>query len=237
MNNLGAFSYLEGDWDEAVTWYRRAVEAAERSGNVVEAANTRGNIAEVLVGQRKYEEAIPLLDEADRIFRASDVLDLMVFVRLHAARVAIGMGDVHHGVDELEAVFSAMLESGETFKTPETAVHLAAALVRVGKFDEALERLHRFEREAPEDARRVRVGVERGRGLASAALGQNAAAFEAFDRGLQLASEDGDLYEEALLREARVGTRRRAGEDPDPDDLVRMDELFRRLGIVSELPV
>jgi len=237
MNNLGVYAHLEGKWDEAVAWYRKAVEAAERSGNVVEAAWTRANIAEVLVGQRKYEEAIPLLDEAERVFRASNALQIMPFVRLQRARAAVGSGDVDGAVDDLEALFAAQLEDGDTSEDPEIVVHLADVLVSCERPADALDRLDRFQLAAPDDADQVSTGIARVRGLASAALGQNTTASEAFDRGLKLAGEDGDLYEEALLREARVEARGRAGEDPDTADIDRFSELFRLLGIVSVQPV
>jgi tetratricopeptide (TPR) repeat protein len=231
MNNMGAFAYLEGDWDEAIDWYRRAVEAAERCGNVVEAARTRANIAEVLVGQRKYEEALPYLGDAERVYRSSRTPQGLPFTRMVAAQAAVGMGDVAGGVAQLEELFEEQLRSGDTAEDPEIVVHLGHALVVADRPAEALARLGRFEAIAPTDSAGVAAGMNRVRGHALSAMGQHEAAMSAFEVALGSATEDGSLLEELLTREARAESRIRAGAEPAPSDLARVEQLSLQLGV------
>jgi tetratricopeptide (TPR) repeat protein len=237
MNNMGAFAYLEGNWDEAVGWYRRAVEAAERCGNVVEAARTRANIAEVLVGQRKHGEALPYLKDAERVYRSSRAPQGLPFVRMVAARAAVGIGDIVRGIAELEELFEEQLRSGDTSEDPEIVVHLAHALVEGGHPVDAVEQLDRFLVIAPADAAEVSAGINRVRGEALASMGQHEAALTVFGTALRGATEDGNLLEETLSLEARSETRRRAGEVADPGDAQRLEHLGRQLGISGFQPL
>ena len=115
LNMMGAFAYLEGDWTGAVEWYERSVAAAESSGNAFHAANTRANIAEVLIGQRRPEDAIPLLEEADRFFQASRSELVKPFVRWPGACVP---GDVRG----IRAGASLRGSAGERLPWPETVI-------------------------------------------------------------------------------------------------------------------
>ena len=233
MNNMGAFAYLEGHWDEAVNWYRQGVNAAERAGNVLEAANTRANMAEVLASQRKFEEALPLLEDAERTARASAAGWIIPFVRLQLGRAAIGLGQHDRGITELGSLFEEQLEVGGSLDKPETAIYLGEALIKVGRSEEALGNLASMEEKAPQAAQRVRAGVARIRGLALEALGDSQGALDVLRTGIESAIATGNQYEEALLLEARGQLQRRAGMAPDPADLERQSMLFGLLGIAS----
>lgn len=233
MNNLGVFEHLDGNWDEARTWYLKAVEAAERSGNVVEAARTRANIAEVLVGQRRFDEAMPFIAEAQRVYMASNVPDAIPFVRMVSARVALGRGDVDSAVDSLEQLFDEQMDHGDTSEDPEIVVYLAEALVAVGRPGDALDRLERFQNVAPDDAQEVAVGISRTRAAALRALARHADADEEASNALAMARDEGDLLAEALLLEDGLEERGRVGLEPDPTQVARLSQLFDQLGVVD----
>ena len=67
LQNLGAFAYFQGRWDEAVELYERGREARLRVGNDVDAAMGTANIAEVLADQGHYEMAEQYLQETLRV--------------------------------------------------------------------------------------------------------------------------------------------------------------------------
>lgn len=233
MNNMGAFAYLEGHWNQAIEWYRRGVESAERAGNVLEAANTRANMAEVLLSQRRFGEAIPLLDEAERTARASGAGWIIPFVRLQQGRAAIGLGQHERGIAELESLLEEQLAAGESMDRPETAVYLGEALLSAARPQEALEVLASLHDTAPLAAQRVAAGTARVRGKALGELGDVSGSTQALSAGLQLARQGGDAYEEALLLEEISGSKRRAGISPDPADDDRQSTLFDMLGVTS----
>ena len=237
INNMGAFAYLEGNWDEATDWYRKSVDAAERSGNVSEAALTRANIAEVLIGQRRYREALDLLANARRVFDASRATAIMPFVDLQTARANCGTGDLERAIQDLEGLVESQMSGSETAWTADTVVALASALVAEGRGDEAEERLNRLESKLPDGAARVKAGIMRVRAGILAALGDLSGAEEMRRAGLETAVADGDLYEETLILESLVDADRQGGSDPDPAASERLDELRVLLGIKAEQPV
>ncbi len=236
MNNMGAFAYLEGRWDEAVGWYRESLDAAERSGNVSEAAVTRANIAEVLVGQRKYEEAVSFLEQARRILEASKAPHYLPFVGLQESRARLGLGEVDRAVEQLTGLLEAQLGGSGTAWTAETAVSLGDALVQAGNPGAALEVIQRYEHHVDDAVIRSTPGLARIRGYACSSQGDGAAAVEVFDSGLASAIESNNLYEERLIRQARVALADGAGTDPDPGDVARLQALGELLGVAANQP-
>ena len=233
MNNMGAFAYLEGKWNEAIDWYRKGVESAERAGNVLEAANTRANMAEVLISQRRFGEALPLLNEAERTARATSAGWIIPFVRLQQGRAAVGLGEFDRGIAELESLLEEQLSAGESMDRPEIAIYLGEALIVAGRPQEALEMLDSLQDKAPLAANRVGASASRVKGAALAELGDVAGSVGAFTAGLQIARDAGDAYEEGLLLEAISRAKRRVGTAPDPADEDRQSTLFDMLGVAS----
>ena len=232
INNLGAIAYLEGNWNEAVDWYREGVQSAERAGDVVWAANIRANMGEVLVSQRRYAEALPLLEEAERTSRASGAW-FIPFVKLQLGRAAIATGDWDRGVAELEALLAEHDSAGDSADKPEAAISLGEGLLAASRPEEALAMLDAFEAKASKTASQIQPGMTRIRALAIGALGDPTGAAELLEKGLAMAIETGDRYEEALLREAILTLEHRAGETPDPANREQLEKLFELLGIME----
>ena len=233
MNNMGAYAYLEGEWDRAVEWYRKSLEAAELSGNVVEAALTRANIAEVLIGQRRYHEATPLLEQAERTYIASNSTRDLPLVRLLSARVHLGTGEIDEAIEKMQTLLDAQLDGENTAWTGETAISLADAQNAAECPTEALKMLDKFEKAVPDGVEEVAAAMARVRGQALELQGHPLDALEAFDEGLRLVEVAHDLYQEALIREARATMQSRAGDEPDPADISRLDRILTLLGVVT----
>ena len=71
LNNLGAFEYFRGAWDEAAGLYARGRDARLATGNDVDAAIGTINIGEILADQGRYEEGRHQLVDALRVVRAA----------------------------------------------------------------------------------------------------------------------------------------------------------------------
>ena len=233
LNNLGAFAYYEGDWDQAMTWYGRSVDAAERSGNVVVAANTRAAMAEVYNGQRLYERAIPLAAEAERIIRSSNAVEYLPFVRLQAARATAGSGRLDDAERQLSSLLDEQLDGADDEFIGETVIALAEVLVTAGRPDEALKLIERVEERDRGALEQVVSGVYRSRGRAYAANDRLEHGLEWLHRALDAALEEDDLYAEFLAREALDEL------EPDWEEVSRsrLAELGDRLGISLTQPV
>ncbi len=226
INNLGAFAYWEGNWREATEWYEKAVETADRSGNILDAALAKANIAEVRVGQRRFSEARDLLDEAERTFRSTNTSGFMPLVQLLKGRCMLGVGETEAAVSHLAALVEEQETTGETDWTNETHLALAEALVVAGRPDEGLDVLDRrseLVEEAPSACARIRalaltpIDTEKARVLLLSAV--------------DLASEAGDPYAELLALEALTGVVDAA--DADYQVTARLRELRDGLGVLS----
>jgi tetratricopeptide (TPR) repeat protein len=232
MNNLGAYAYWEGNWDTASEWYRESIEAAARSGNVAEAALAQANLAEVLIGQRRYEEALPLVDLAERTFRSSNAPFYLPFVELLRARLLLKTEGAQFALDKLRTLLTAQLDGSRTSWTAETGVTLADALIEAGRSEDALNLLQTLESDLAEDMAALEASAWRVRGEALATRGDSTAALEALDRALSVATEGGDPYQEMMVREARIDLGRRVGKSTNPTDISLLDDLTNRLGVV-----
>jgi class 3 adenylate cyclase/tetratricopeptide (TPR) repeat protein len=230
LNNLGALSYYEGDWDQAMTWYAESVDAADRSGNVVVAANTRTAMAEVFNGQRRFADALPLAEEAERVIRSSHAVEFLPFVRLQLARAIGGTGRPEEAQGRLQGLLDDQLEAGSSEFTGESAVALAETLVSLGRPGEAILVLDRFAAASLGSAQEANVALLRVRGQALIALGEQDEGRDWLKQSLQAALEDEDSYGELLALEALV----QAGEDADG---ARLEYLSDRLGVQVPQPV
>jgi class 3 adenylate cyclase/tetratricopeptide (TPR) repeat protein len=229
MNNMGAFAYLEGRWDEAIDWYQQSLEAAERSGNVLEAALTKANIAEVLIGQRKHELASPLLAEARRTYEASRSDYYLPLVALLEGRASTAGGHFADAVTVLERLASQP-GGAATPWIEEIEIALAEALLRSGEAEAALDRLSAADKGAIADSA---PGALRVRGMALDTLGQLEQARATLQGALEAADDRADQLEEALTREALHETEGRLGLAPEPASVDRLAELSAALGLVT----
>lgn len=144
LSLLGVRAYYRGDWTTAAALYEQARVAADAAGDVVGAAIESANAAEVLVDQGRVAEARPLIDNALRVFEASDNPYLVSFVTGFRGRAAQQSGDrvaaraalqfAADGFDELgeaDAVLDARVRLLEVVLDEadlETARELAAGL-------------------------------------------------------------------------------------------------------------
>jgi len=231
LNNLGAYAYWEGDWNLALAWYERAVAAAERSGNVVEAANTKAATAEVFISQRRYAEAVPLIEDASRVLRASNAAQLVPFVLLQGARAELGLGHFQSAIEELDPLAVEQMSGDASDWSGEIVFTLAEALVRAKRFDRALDFLSQFEASNPEAFSSAKAGVLRVRGSALASIGEGEQASDAFEQALAASNESDDLYEELLIREARANVLGVDELGPTQSEHKRLQDLYEKLGV------
>lgn len=225
MNNLGAFAFLEGDWNEAVDWYEKSLDAAGRSGNVLEVALTKANIAELLIGQRRFAEAKALLADARRTYEASNADHYMPLVRLLEARVETAHDPSEETVSSLRALLESQENGGQW--AAETAVALGDALLSASQPETALEFVR--EHEPP-----VSPGLARVEVAALFAAGAREEARRAAIEALDTATDQGDLLEEHHVLELLDEDSRRSGVDPDPAKVERLVALAQMLGLATE---
>ncbi|MGH1506212.1 MAG: AAA family ATPase [Acidimicrobiales bacterium] len=134
-NNLGVQAYFRSEWTEAAGWYRRSGELSEQTGAVIDAAIARINEAELLVSQRRHDEAEPILRDAVRRVRASGHWASAV-ADMHLGRLLTQTGAHDEALERLQRAVETA-EAGGHFAVVESRLHLALALCSAGEIDDA----------------------------------------------------------------------------------------------------
>lgn len=211
-NNLGVLAYFDDRWDDAVAYYGRSRDGAERVGNLVDAAFAEANIGEVLLNQRRIDEAEAHLTAAARVFRATGDVSMAIFAELQLGRVFMARGDLNGAEQSLHAVVDESREQGFAENAAEAAFYLADCTIRKGEYEDALAELDRAISDAGEQAAMFELIHIRFRGAALAGADRVDDALELLQHGLDIAREKGQRYEEALI--LRVTARSLADADP-----------------------
>ena len=92
LNMLGGFAYFRGDWDEALSLYRRAQVTDRRTGNAVNDAFYILNMGEIALDQGHLDEAEQDFETASRAWRAAGYRSGAADVKGNSARVFTARG-------------------------------------------------------------------------------------------------------------------------------------------------
>ena len=235
LNNLGAFKYFAGAWDEAVELYARGRDARLATGNDVDAASGTINIGEIYADQGRYEEGRAAIIEALRVYRA-------VNYRYGAASGSMLLGRLESRTGSFESAhrhFQAAREEftaiGLSFDASEVDSMVAECLALESRSDEALTLATSLVGTMVEHGSPRGVAlVERVRGYALAQRGDLAAARAAFNASRDSAVELKADYELTLTLVALQQLAELEGDvSAATDQQDRITELMAQLGMVS----
>jgi tetratricopeptide (TPR) repeat protein len=177
LNQLGANAYLDDKPDAAVRYWRQNLALDEKvlGPNHPDLASTLNNLARVMIEQRRFREAIPLLTRSMNIYLAQreDTHDDLAFIFANLALAKRGIGqDV-----EAEALFRRGLTAAEVHQNRLMApilTDLADLLCTHRRFGEAEQMLARaapiMAKTYPDDAWRT-AWVDNSRGACLVAQG------------------------------------------------------------------
>lgn len=97
LNQLGASAYLQSNPDAAVRYWRENLALDEKvlGPNHPDLASTLNNMARVMIEQRRFREALPLLTRSANIYLAQreDTHDDLAFIFSNLALAKRGVGD------------------------------------------------------------------------------------------------------------------------------------------------
>ncbi len=229
-NNLGYLAYFEGRWDDALAYYERSRDGAERVGNVVDAAYPEVNLGEVLLNQRRYEEAEQRLVNAVRVLRATGENSMASFAEMLIARVYLERSEFDRAEAVLRGVIAEAEDIGFATVTAEASLHLADLHRRKGDPDAALALLDRAMHQAGDVASAFGLTEARFRAEALADLDRADEAFVIVDDAIGKAEDRGQEYDLALLLRVRATLSVSASAESTAD-LDRAREIEHRLGI------
>lgn len=101
--NLGSTYDRKGDSNAALLWYRRALAAEEKLGRRKDAAAVKRSMAVTLGKLDRGEEALPLLDDALRVFLQTGDTSSAMTVRQSRGIVNRRLGRLDAAIEDLEA--------------------------------------------------------------------------------------------------------------------------------------
>jgi tetratricopeptide (TPR) repeat protein len=159
LNNLGTAAYMQGDSPAAERYWRQALATDEQilGPNHPDLGVMLNNLGRVLVEQRKFAQAIPLLTRSVDLHLAqkSDTHDDLAFAFSNLALAKSGIGDRASA----ETLFGRALQAAEVHHNRLTApimVDLADLRCRRGDYAGALDQLSRaapiMKAQYPDDA-------------------------------------------------------------------------------------
>jgi tetratricopeptide (TPR) repeat protein len=159
LNNLGTAAYMQGDSPAAERYWRQALATDEQilGPNHPDLGVMLNNLGRVLVEQRKFAQAIPLLTRSVDLHLAqkSDTHDDLAFAFSNLALAKSGIGDRASA----ETLFGRALQAAEVHHNRLTApimVDLADLRCRHGDYAGALDQLSRaapiMKAQYPDDA-------------------------------------------------------------------------------------
>lgn len=211
LNNLGLQAFEADRWSEALDLYGQASRIFERVGDSANEGNVLYNHAEVLVRQRRYAEAAPLIARSLRIARSVSDRELVALVLREEARCASATGDHELAGRALRESRQLFEELGEADEVRASDLVLAELLLddgRAGEAEAVLERLGVGPGDGGGSARtaglRARLQLLRG---------QLDEARTTFHDALTLAERSGSRYERGLLLGHLAEVDRERGDD------------------------
>ena len=228
LSNLGTFEASAGRWDRAMALYQEGADHATRAGDVTSAAYGDCNIGETLSDQGRFEEAEPRLRRALQVWDGSGDEQGSAYARILLGRLAVRKGDAESGRRRLERGLAELVSLRCEFDAAIARLFLAEAAVAVNRPQEALRILADVDGGVDGLALAPRI-----RGLALAAGGERAGAWQAFEDSLAAARRAGSDFDAAA---ALDGLAALAGDPAQAEVYVgERDALLERLG-VRQLP-
>jgi len=229
--NLGVGCYIEGRWDEALSWYEGARATRQKVGNPVGAAASSSNAAELYAKQNRLDEAEPLLRESIRVMRASGFHDEAAYAEIQLGRVLLGRGNAAAADELLSRIVEEFDALGQKSSVLEAIAVQALAKVRLGAPAAALKLIDESIAAAGTVPELIRPQIAESRALVLAALGRRDAAEQEVASALDVARSLKLSYEEGTLLQARIAIRREAGLAPDPSDIDLSERILGALGV------
>jgi tetratricopeptide (TPR) repeat protein len=225
--NLGVSAYAQGRWQEAVDFYVRAQEDSNVVGDRFHGAYAAANLGEVLISAGEYEQAEQALTEARRVGRSMGFLPLALWTETQLGRLELERGDAERALSLLERVLDECSQVTYAAVVLEASVWFAHAHARAGSPATGLKALEEAVEGAGAEAVQVSAAVDRARAACFAALGQTDSAREMLDRALEAALDQDFLYEQLLVRRARLELGVGADVEEELRERDRLAQLLR----------
>lgn len=233
LNNLGAFAYFQGRWEDALELYERSTDSFERTGDVVDAALAAANRAEIFTHQGRLEEAEQALVDIIELWTAMQFPYGLAIATRHLGRVRLRQGEVDDAL-RLFAEARATFESyGQGARLVEIDAWVAECLLHRGEVARAAELVDdALTREHAGGGTEMAPMLHRLAGYAAAAQGRLVDAWAAFDQSLHVARSRSSSYDVALALEGMATVAELGGPAAAEGHEAERRQLLEQLGVL-----
>jgi tetratricopeptide (TPR) repeat protein len=234
LNNLAISAMQDGQWDRSAAQFDRAADLFRRVGDTANEANAQYNRADLLIRQRRFAQAEPLLAAALRAAQAADDHELVALVARETGQVLASSGRVHEALARFDAARAGLSELGLPLELIGLEAALADCLTDAGDVDRAISVANEAVARAEElHAESLLAAVHRVRGRALLAAGRDDDARAAFEEGLRCPDGGFGRHDYALNL---LGLARLAERHGQPDAARLLSEgnrILDALGVVA----
>jgi hypothetical protein len=185
-------------------------------GDHREAAVVSANIAEILINQRRADEAEEVLEAALRTARGLGDAEILATVHLQFARLRVAQQGSTDGLEFARLARDEFTRLGQTHLLLEAAIVEADARSIGGDPLAGLRELDAAIRQMGDSAAYLAAKTACARARALVRLRRYEDAESEIAMGLAAAEQQGLLYEQALLLDLGAAARRACGKAPDP---------------------
>ena len=224
--NLGVQAYADGSWDDSEAFYLRAKEDLLRAGDRHIAAYVGSALGELLISRGRMDDAERMLTESRRVLRSSSFTAYALFTEIQLARCMLVRGDPVGARDALTLIAAEAEDVGYAAFVLEARIYLAHAHAQAGSPRTGLEELDSALTNAGEETTQYAAPTGRARAACLAKLGRDSDALACLDRALAEAERQGMLYEQLLVRQARLALGVAATSDEELREIERLAQLL-----------
>jgi tetratricopeptide (TPR) repeat protein len=232
--NLGVVCAIAGRWKEAVDCFETARELCTRIGDVTRGADPALNLGEMLVKQRRFDEAEPVLRDSIEVLRAAHFYEGMNRGEIQLARILIERGAFADADAMLIRVEQQFRDGRQPLAALEAATVRALGVLRSGSAEAALNLLDEANAATGADAALLLPVVACVRGAILSLLGRHDEAWQVLSAGLETAQIQGMPYEQAMLVEEQVKVAARGDFLVAPEDAETAHRIMSDLDIRPE---
>ena len=200
QNDMGGFAYYQGRWNQAVDLYEEAARSWAAVGDPVRRAAAVFNIAEIRCDQLRLAEALTLLDEALRVWRAAGWRACVALGTRLQGVVALRAGRPAEAMPLFEQAREGFAELGAQNEVTATDGRIIECLLAEGRAESALALARgAVERATAAGASNVHLPMlRRVQGAALLQAGDVEGARAALEESLRAARAQQAAYEVAL---------------------------------------
>jgi class 3 adenylate cyclase/tetratricopeptide (TPR) repeat protein len=216
LMNLGSACYWDGRFDDAMSYYQRARDEAQKVGKSITVAMASLGIAEILSDRGEFDEAETTFQQTVSVWKSSEYHYFLGYTMWMMGRLSLRAGKIDEALSRLAEARTLLKEAGADHDVLDVDARLAECHLFKNDPDAALALADALL--AKEDTSgtiaRITPQLNRVRGYAMLMQADPFGARETFEAGLAIARERNEQFEVVLALNALIELDHLEGVEP-----------------------